>query len=298
LTVREQRFNARVSALDELQSAVGLAQQTSLSLKRTVERLLEQGVPAGACAATAAQASSASAAPEVDLDSFKYVGFEDAFRGSQTEIRRRLEEYVPRFQGQAEVLDIGCGRGEFLDLLRDHGVQARGVDLNREMVEVSKERGLDVVESDALGYLRGLPDGSLGGIFGAQVIEHLEPAYLTRLIEAAFHALRPGGILVLETINASCWLAFFESYIRDLTHVRPIHPETLQYLLRASGFQHVEIEYKAPVPESARLAPVPVPTTSSDAASYRELVETVNENVTKLNALMFTYQDYAVIGKK
>ena len=101
-----------------------------------------------------------------------------------------------------------------------------------------------------------VPPGSLGGLFAAQVVEHLEPAYLTRLLEAAFDALRPGAPIVLETINPACWFAFFESYIRDITHVRPLHPDTLKFLLIASGFQQIEIRYRAPYPEHEKLQPL------------------------------------------
>jgi SAM-dependent methyltransferase len=134
------------------------------------------------------------------------------------------------------VLDVGCGRGEFLDLLAERGIAGRGVDLNHEMAELCRARGLDVTEADAVGYLSGLPDASLGGIFAAQVVEHLEPGYLLRFLELAFHKLRPGGRIVLETLNPACWVAFFESYIRDITHRWPLHPDTLKYLVTASGF--------------------------------------------------------------
>jgi SAM-dependent methyltransferase len=286
LAVREQRFNARATALDDLRAGVALAQQTSLTLKREVERFL---------AGTTGTAEMTTHAP--DLDAFKYLGFEDQFRGSADEIRARLEQYVPRFIGQSDVLDIGCGRGEFLDLLRAQGIGGRGLDLNHEMVEVSRARGLDVAEGDALGYLTSLEDASLGGIFAAQVVEHLEPGYLARLLETAWHKLRPGGLIVLETINPACWVAFFESYIRDLTHVRPLHPETLQYMVRVSGFQHVDIEFKSPIPESDRLQPVVLPA-GSQAPGVAAVADVLNDAVGKLNSRLFTYQDYAVIGRK
>jgi SAM-dependent methyltransferase len=303
LTARELRFNGRVAALDDLRASVALAQQTSLTLKREVERLLDRSSSqiSGAAASTTADRQTAvpsgEAAALTDLDSFKYVGFEDSFRGSRDDIRDRLAAYVPKFEGLSDVLDIGCGRGEFLDLLRERGIRGKGIDVNHEMVEVSRSRGLDVSKADALAYLSQLDDASLGGVFAAQVVEHLDPAYLMRLIEACYHKVRPGGLIVLETINPACWLAFFESYIRDLTHVRPLHPETLQYLLRVSGFQNVGIEYKSPVAESSRLQPVALAPHDS-ASPLADLVSTFNENVAKLNARMFTYQDYAAIGSK
>ena len=301
LAAREQRFNARVAAVDEhlgeLRPTVALAQQLSLTLKREVERLHSAAAaPPPAAAVGAVESSHAPAPSQTDLDSFKYLGFEDAFRGSRDEIRARLAGYVRHFEGASDVLDVGCGRGEFLDLLRDHGIRARGLDLNHEMVDVARARGLDVVEGDALAFLTSLDDGALGGLFAAQVVEHLTPDYLMRLIETACHKIRPGGAIVLETINAACWAAFFDSYLRDLTHQRALHPETLQYLVRASGFHEVAIEFRSPIPDSARLRRVPAP--DAEASSLFVLADTVNENVDKLNARLFTYQDYAVIGRR
>jgi SAM-dependent methyltransferase len=291
LTAREHRIAARVAANDDVRATATLAQQTALALKRDVEQLLRT-IPAGANAPGVAEAPAAP-----DLDSFKYLGFEDQFRGSQDDIRARLAEYVPLFEGQRDVLDIGCGRGEFLDLLRTARITARGLDINDAMVAASRERGLDVTKGDALEYLTSLPDASLGGLFAAQVVEHLPPAYLSSLIGTAAHKMRPDGRMVLETINPACWLAFFESYIRDLTHVRPLHPETLQYLVRVSGFHDVTIAFKAPVPGSARLQPVPAAAASATPAEI-DLVDTFNENVAKLNSRMFTYQDYAIVARR
>jgi hypothetical protein len=145
--------------------------------------------------------------------------------------------------------------------------------------------------------LTSLDDGSLGGVFAAQVVEHLPPDYLGMLIETAAHKVRRGGLIVLETINPACWLAFFESYIRDLTHVRPLHPETLQYMVRVSGFHDVRVEYKSPVAEAARLQPIAVPEHDLPPA-IGDVIQACNENVAKLNARLFTFQDYAVLGRR
>jgi SAM-dependent methyltransferase len=228
------------------------------------------------------------------LDAYKYVGFEDQFRGSQETIRARLYSYLPYFDGASDVLDAGCGRGEFLDLLKAHGVRARGLDLNHEMVEVCRARGLDVAESDVVSYLEQQPDGSLGGLFAAQVVEHLEPAYLLRVLDLAFHKLRPGAPIVLETLNPACWTAFFDSFIRDITHVWPLHPETLRYLVLASGFPSARIEYRSPVPPQDRLQAI----AAAAGAPGADLVETFNANVEKLNARMFSFLDYAIVGSR
>ena len=131
-----------------------------------------------------------------------------------------------------------AGVESFWSCFARNGISARGIDLNEEMAAVCRERGLDATAGDALSYLLAQPDGSLGGLFAAQVVEHLEPDYLMRFLEAAYHKLRPGSKIVLETVNAACWSAFFSSYIRDVTHVRPLHPDTLRYLVSASGFQN------------------------------------------------------------
>jgi O-antigen chain-terminating methyltransferase len=159
--------------------------------------------------------------------------------------------------------------------------------------DVLRAAGLDVVERDVVSYLEPLPDGSLGGLFAAQVVEHLEPGYLLRFLELAFHKLRPGAPIVLETLNPACWVAFFESFLRDITHVWPLHPETLRYFVLASGFTSARIEYRSPVPPHDKLQTV----AASDATSI-ELAETFNANVEKINARMFTFLDYAIVGQR
>ena len=315
LLARERRNDTSVAALaaqhDELRSAVSVLQQAAQNLKREVARLAAGAPPTSNSQlptpkASAAPGNAADTAPGNqfdDLDSHKYVGFEDQFRGSPEDIQRRVSEYLPIFLGigdqgsgikASDVLDVGCGRGEFLALLGEHGISARGIDVNPAMVEVCRAHGLDAVTTDALAHLRTLPDGSLGGLFAAQVIEHLEPRYLTQLLDAAFDKLRPGAPIVLETINPACWFAFFESYIRDLTHVRPVHPDTLKYLLIATGFQHLEIRYRAPYPEGDKLQSLG----AQPPAGLENLVATLNENVEKINRLLFTYLDYAAVGRR
>jgi SAM-dependent methyltransferase len=280
------------AAHDELRTSLAVLQQATQHMKREVARMAQTGVAATAGSAGVSTATSPAALTLEALDSDTYVGFEDRFRGSQDDIRRRMADYVPIFDGSHDVLDVGCGRGEFLTLLREHGIRARGIDSNGAMVDLCREQGLDAERADALAYLRRQPHGSIGGLFAAQVIEHLEPRYLTALLDAAFDALGPGAPIVLETINPACWFAFFESYIRDLTHVRPVHPETLQFLLVAAGFQRVEIRYRSPYPEHEKLQPL------APHASLGDIVDTLNGNVERLNRLLFTWLDYAAVGRR
>lgn len=316
MVARERRYEARV---DELRTTLAVLQQGSMTLKRELERMLplvstpSSGAAAGRrtgadvkppipSVAAGLQAGAGDTSPLLSsaLDAYKYVVFEDRFRGSREDIRDRLAAYVPYFEGASDVLDVGCGRGEFLELLRERGIAARCVDVNHEMVEICRARGQEVVEADALGYLEGVPDQSLGGLFAAQVVEHLESGYLVRFLEVAYHKLRPGSKIVLETINPSCWYAFFESYLRDPTHVRPLHPDTLVYLLVASGFQRTVVRPSAPFPDASKLQPLPrlAAGAGGDGEILAELIATFNENMRKLNSLLFTHLDYAVIGER
>ena len=166
------------------------------------------------------------------------------------------------------------------------------------MVERCRAKGLDVAETDALGFRRRPRRRQRwAGSSPRQVVEHLQPDDLLRFLELAADALRPGGAIVLETINPACWSAFFDSYIRDLTHVRPVHPDTLRYLLIANGFIDAEIVWRSPYPDEGKLvrvgrrgrAPRRPATPGSTPSST-----TVDRNIDRLNALMFGPRDYAV----
>jgi SAM-dependent methyltransferase len=285
-------------AIEQLRTITNVAQRAAIAAQRQGAQGAQSATGAQGAGAQGAQgAAGAQGAPEA----LSYVAFEDRFRGSEDEIRQRQQDYVQYFKGQSDVVDVGCGRGEFRDVLRQLGIRSRGVDVNAEMEALCRERGLDATHADARGYLRSQADQSLGGIIALQVIEHLEPAYLAELLSLAYDKLRPGATVVLETINPGCWVAFFESYLRDLTHVKPIHPETLQYLLQASGFSDVQVVYRSPIAEGGKLRRVtPRAEHFGDTAqdSLTELVSSFNSNVDRLNARMFSYQDYAAVATK
>ena len=310
LTRRLDTVTPAVESIDELRTQVSVLQRTVQMLSREMPSLARQSAEGATAPALSPQPlpnPQPLSSPQpltLSHDDATYVAFEDQFRGSDATVQDRLRDYLPLFSGAAGgnvVVDLGCGRGEFLATLKAAGVPARGVDANGEMAAIARERGLDAAHGDALTFLSALPDDSIGGVLAAQVVEHLEPAYLTRLLAVAARKLRAGAPIVLETINPACWLAFFSSYIRDLTHVKPIHPETLQYLLRASGFERVSIRYSAPVPEHMKMKPVALGIDvmrSGDAASKAlvEAAHTLNTNAAILNNLLFSYLDYAAIG--
>jgi 2-polyprenyl-3-methyl-5-hydroxy-6-metoxy-1,4-benzoquinol methylase len=297
---RLESIEQSLSAVSELRTQIGVLTRAIEALRGLSESAQSAASP-NRSPRSAIEPQSAIRDPQSAASDYKYVAFEDQFRGSSEAIGERLRAYLPIFAGRANVLDVGCGRGEFLAALKAAGITARGIDANANMVAVARDRGLEATQADALAGVRALPDASLGGLIATQVVEHLEPSYLMALLDAAAAKLQPGAPIVLETINAACWLAFFSSYIRDFTHVRPVHPETLQYLLRASGFERVEIRYSAAVPEQMKMKTVDLPVailTSAEpaAVAMAAMTHTINANAVILNNLMFTHLDYAAVG--
>lgn len=222
---------------------------------------------------------------------FDYFAFEALMRGSREEIADRQRRYLPLFEGRGRVLDVGCGRGEFLALLREAGVGARGIDVDADMVAQCRAEGLDVEQAEAVGHLSGLEAGSLDGIFAAQVVEHLEPRDLVAFLAAARAALASDGVLVLETINPAS-LSALRNYFADLTHAQPLVAETLAFLVESAGFREARVELTSPLPDDARLTHVPYGDTVPE-----EALTTSRRNVDLLNALLFAPQDYAVIAR-
>ena len=170
-----------------------------------------------------------------------YRSFEDVFRGPEEFIRKRQERFLPVLDGHQPVLDFGCGRGEFLDLLRDCGIVYRGVDSDAGMVATARGKGHDnVVEADGIDYLAGLAPGELGAIFAAQVIEHLPYEDLLRFFTLAHRALQPGGLLIAETVNPHSPPALKTFWV-DLTHQHPIFPEVALAICRSSRFRRAYV---------------------------------------------------------
>ena len=282
----DTRVRVLENALEDVRMAATTAQRAATAARRKLDD--------PSAAAVSAPNQGVVDRKDEALDA-PYVGFEDMFRGTPDEIRARQTDYADRFVGASDVVDVGCGRGELLELLRDRGVSATGVDANAEMVAECRARGLVAVHADGVSYLAGIPDDSVGGLTALQVVEHLDPNQLVRFLQTAFPKLRPGATIVLETINVACWVAFFESYIRDLTHVRPLHPDTLKFLVVAAGFEQVDVHFRSPIAEGGRLQHA---TADNLVAPLAHIVQTMNANVDRLNERLFTYLDYAVIATK
>jgi SAM-dependent methyltransferase len=239
------------------------------------ERLLRlERRPAGAAPTTVAAQPRAAALPD-------YFAFESRLRASTEETRSKQRPYVELLAGAAPVVDVGCGRGELLGLLREAGVEARGVDADADMVAYARGEGLEVTQADVLAYLEEVEPGSLGGIAAMQLVEHLPPPALVRFLELAHRALRPGGVLLLETIDPLSPLAL-RNYFADLTHAQPLVPETLELLVAGAGFGGIEVRPANPPAE--RLAE---PADRVHAANAR-----------RLNELLFGPLDYALLARR
>jgi len=268
-----------VDALSERADAATASRERAERLLRELEERLTRverrgGGGAGAPApVTVAAQPAAASLPD-------YFAFESRMRGSVDAIRERQRRYVDDFRDAAPVLDIGCGRGELLTLLREAGVEARGIDADADMVAFARGESLDVEQADLLEYLERVDAGSLGGIFMGQVVEHLPPAVLVRSLELAAQKLRPGGVLVAETINPLSPIAL-RNYYADLTHAQPLVPETLELLARQSGFAETELRFLNEPADRLTEPDDPV----------------IAANVRRLNELLFAPLDYALVAR-
>jgi len=292
-----QLLNELIQAQREMLSSQGQARSDIQDLSKRMDefsqrlvRLTRRVQAAPAAAGPVQQAPAAAPAPaqaEV-LPALEYAAFEDRHRGGEAEIKSRQTGYVDLFRAApGPVLDLGCGRGEFLELLAGAGLEAYGVDTNAEMVRQVKEKGLRVEQTDGLSHLETLDKASLGGLFMAQVIEHLTLSQMAALLEAAFQALKPGGVILAETVNPQTLATFAGAFYVDPTHIRPIHPEGATFLWESAGFKEVRILKVNPFPEEGRLKKID-PTLPG--------AEEVNKNFEKLNDLIYGSLDYAVIG--
>jgi SAM-dependent methyltransferase len=280
LAAEQRAFNdATLKLVDDLYETADRATAAEERFRRTLAELKERLTRVERRGSFPAPATVAAQPGAVALPD--YFAFEARMRGATGEVRERQRIYVDDFREAGPVLDVGCGRGELLGLLRDAGVEARGVDADADMVAFARGEGLVVEQADAIAYLDGLEDGSLGGIFAGQVVEHLPPAALTTLLELAARKLRPGGLLVAETINPLSPLAL-RNYYADLTHAQPLVPETLALLVGQAGFREVDVRFLNEPEEKLALPDDPV----------------LAENARCLNDVLFGPLDYALLARR
>lgn len=227
--------------------------------------------------AAAAPASPPPQAPPPAQPEFDYARFAERFRGSEEYVKKGQQFYLEYFQGRREVLDVGCGRGEFLELMRDAGVAAHGIDLSHESVNLCLQKGLSAEAADLFTYLAALQEGSLDGIFCAQVVEHLPPERLPDMIRLATSRLERDGVLAIETPNPECLAIFATHFYLDPTHTRPVPHPLLGFYMAEYGLGGIEVHRLSPAIES-------MPALAALPEDFREA--------------FFGGLDYAIVGRK
>jgi O-antigen chain-terminating methyltransferase len=218
--------------------------------------------------------AQAAASAEPDFD---YGRFAERFRGSEEYVKAGQHIYLPYFANCARVLDIGCGRGEFLEMMRAHNIPARGIDLSEESVALCRGKGLQAGVADLYEYLAGQPEGAFDGIFCSQVVEHLPPDRLPEMIRLAASRLSRNGVIAIETPNPECLAIFATHFYLDPTHQRPVPPQLLLFYLEEFGVGNIEVRRLSPAVES-------MPSLGSLPGDFREA--------------FFGALDYAAIGRK
>lgn len=262
------------------------------------------GTAAGAGSAAGSGATERPVAPVPALarafTERGYVEFERRYRGTEEEIAARIAAYLPHLRGPrgdhaGPVLDLGCGRGEALRVFAGAGVEVRGVDSSAEMVAHCRAQGLEVAEGELLAHLASTPRESLGAVVSFHVIEHLPAGALERLVALAWAALRPGGVLVLETPSPLSLVVAARNFWLDPTHQRPVHPGYLRELVRQQGFDDVEVVELRPFPPEERLPEVALATLD---AGLHPLADRVNRLRDRLDDLLLGCQDYGLVAHK
>lgn len=220
-----------------------------------------------------------------------YLKFENKFRGSRDDIKNSQKHYVNYFKnnGGFDVLDIGCGRGEFLELMFENGISARGIDIYEPFIQYCNSLGFRIELGDALTFLNGLEDNSIGGIFMGQVIEHLSTDYTLKLINLAYRKLVPGSHFIIETPNPET-ISTYKNFYLDVGHIKPVHFLTLEYFFQEANYSHVEKFYN----EFSKY-PFEAKHIKSDTI---ENSDEFNNGIDAINELIFGYRDYTLIARK
>ena len=222
----------------------------------------------------------------------------EAFRGPEAEIRHRLDHYLEALAAAGPVLDLGCGRGELLLLLREAGVEAAGVEGDTAVADASRRRGLDVLEGDVLAVLESLPDGSRGAVTAMHLFEHLEPETLLAVLAEIRRVLRPGGLLIVESPNPHSLRVGASLYWVDPTHRRPLMPETLELYLKTCGFEVDRRELLHPVPAEQLFADAAAEGPTGDDPEVAAVAVRLDRLARRLDDLVNGPRDFVVWARK
>jgi len=290
-----QELNRYITELVAAKAEHGSRIQTLESVTSGLERIIS-GVESRKNVSSSYMQAGVDTASRGTAVDHSYIMLENRYRGSEAEIKERLEIYPPIFKDATQlVLEIGSGRGELQELFKESRVPSYGIELDQAMVNRACEKSLDVRVGDALKHLGEISDRSLGGVVAVQVVEHLSRDALRGLLTLCKRKVAKGGKIVFETINSESMVALAQHYFRDPTHVWPLHPETMRFLMELAGLKVLEIRKLSPFGKENILAGIPV----EDFMSPRwiELTKKLNRNFERLNALLYGHQDYCIIAE-
>ncbi|MEE4563347.1 class I SAM-dependent methyltransferase [Paenibacillus polymyxa] len=223
---------------------------------------------------------------------FDYFLFEEYYRGSRDQIKEKQKHYLEYFGNATHVLDLGCGRGEFTEMLLEKGVKVTSVDLSDDMVAYCRERGFPVIQSDVITFLETIDDNSVDGVFLSHVIEHMKTSDLIKLVQLAHRKLKPTGWFIAETPNPQTMSVFTQSFYMDPTHIKPVHPLTIKFICETAGFHRNDLHYISPNDAYLQLPRLEV------AGAEIANLDRFNETVEHWNRIIFGCQDYFISAQK
>jgi 2-polyprenyl-3-methyl-5-hydroxy-6-metoxy-1,4-benzoquinol methylase len=259
VTMQDQNFRDTIRQQhreysDDIDRAVATVQQRMWAdleeIRRQYEKLIHNELKVLRQKMIASSTPAATSSPAQTHINIDWLRFAENFRGPEEEIRDRQRHYVLRFAGSAPVLDLGCGRGEFLEAARDAGLAATGIDQSDECVALCLAKGLHAEKADLFAYLDALADQSLGGVYCSQVVEHIDPHRLPDLIALMARKLRAGALAIVETPNPECLAIFATHFYIDPTHTRPVPPRLLGFYMEEAGLGRLEVERLSPAVNS------------------------------------------------
>lgn len=278
------------TSLNQMEQELKTIESVSRGLERIVGRISQERTVANQVSSSAPTETNSS------IKDYSYLLLENRYRGSEDEIKARLSFYVPFFKDAGgPVLEIGGGRGELQQLFKENSIKSYSVEMDEAMVEASKEKGVDVRLGDGIAHLESVADASLGGVIAVQVIEHLDQPTLRRLVQACLKKVKPGGKIIFETINTESMVALGRNYFRDPTHVFPLHPETMRFMLDLAGLKVTEIHKLSPYSQEASLQEIEM--REFMTPRWSAAIEIMNRNIRRLNSLLYGHQDYCIVAE-
>ncbi len=273
------------AAVKDIFRNIGAHKTNIVDMQRRIMRLLEEFRKMRDVGGNYASAAQAIIKEDDSILDALYLTFEDKFRGTRQDIKNRQKAYLPYIMealdktGSAPVLDLGCGRGEWLELLGEKGIKASGVDTNEVMVELCAGFSLEASKANALEYMRSLPPSSLSAVTGFHILEHMPFKNAVAVLDESFRVIKSGGIIIFETPNPENLMVGACTFYIDPSHIKPLVPATMEFIAEDRGFINVTVKRM------------------NKYSDFHEVAEE-NENNRFIKENFYNEMDYSVIGVK